>query len=365
MTRSLPTLKKPKKDDAATTADPHRRLLEPLPFVADAEAVGQRLDAWLSAALPDVSRSGVARALDEGRITLGGLVPKKAGHRLKSGDEVIFTPVEWRPAAMAVAEDLPVDIVFEDAHLAVIDKAAGMVVHPAPGHRSGTLVNALLFHLDGGLAEQTEVSDAERDVARPGIVHRLDRETSGLLVVAKSDTALRNLQAQFKAHSTERRYLAVVSGPKLEDAGTIESLYGRHPHHRKRMSAQVEKGKRAVTHWDVLARAQAFALLMLRLETGRTHQIRVHMAESGHHVVGDPLYGKPVPKGHGGRLAGELLAARRIKRQALHAAVLGLQHPVTGETLRFVSRPPRDMDVLMRRCFGEDSVDKVLAALDD
>jgi len=330
-------------------------------FVVSQEDAGKRLDAWLAASIDGVSRSAVGRALDEGRVLIGGAAPKKAGQKLRVGDVVSFEPPDASALPSAEPEDIPVTIVHEDDHLVIVDKEAGMVVHPAPGHPRGTLVNALAFHIQGTLA--AELQPAEYGVARPGIVHRLDRGTSGLLVVAKTEQALRRLQAQFKAHTSERVYLAVVIGTKLDDQGTIETLFARSKRDRKRMTGKTTEGKVAVTHWEVLARSEGFSLLRLQLETGRTHQIRVHLAEKGYPVVGDQVYGRPVPKGRGGKLAGELAAARRMERQALHAAVLGIKHPETGEMVRFVSQPPRDFEVLMRRCFGEDAVDEVMAEL--
>ncbi|MGM0574142.1 MAG: RluA family pseudouridine synthase [Myxococcota bacterium] len=312
--------------------------------------VGARLDAWLAGRLDGVSRSQVGRALDEGRVTLDGERPPKAGVKLREGSVVAYSHAE--PVALeAEAQDIPLPVVHEDRWLAVVDKPAGMVVHPAPGHPDGTLVNALLHHL-GGLS-------GVGGATRPGIVHRLDRDTSGLLVVAKDDATHRALSDLFKRRNVERRYLAVVLGGRIDDAGTIETLHGRHPTDRKRFSGRVRRGRRAVTHWETLARGEALALLVLRLETGRTHQIRVHLTERGHPVVADPLYGRKLPRGGGGRTAVELAAARRMPRLALHAATLGFVHPQTGEALRFVAEPPDDLATLIERAFGADVLEDV------
>lgn len=312
--------------------------------VAPADA-GTRIDAFVAARAAGLSRSQVRRALERGRLTVDGRVPTKAGVKLRGGEEIALGVSSERPDAPPVAEALPLRVVHEDDAVAVVDKPAGVVVHPAPGHASGTLVNALMYHLP-----TLSAGNGERD--RPGIVHRIDRDTSGLLVVAKTDAAQAALQAQFAAHSVHRRYRAVVSGPKIDDAGTVETLFGRHPRDRKRMSGRVERGKRACTHWRVLARGAALALLELALETGRTHQIRVHLSEAGHPVVADPIYGRPLPRGGAGRVAQELAAARRMPRLALHAAELGFVHPTSGEAVRFASPDPDDLAALVAAVEG-------------
>ena len=303
--------------------------------------VGQRLDAWLTGQLEGTSRSQVGRAVTSGRVTLNGAVPTKAGVKLQAGDRVAFTP-EPVVALDLEPQELTLPLVHVDRWLAVVDKPAGMVVHPSAGHPDGTLVNALLYHLgplSGG------------DPERPGVVHRLDRDTTGLLVVARDTETHRALSDQFRARTVHRRYLTVVHGIRLDDSGTLETPYGRHPKHRLKFSGQVREGKRACTHFRVLARGEALSLLEVALETGRTHQIRVHLAERGYPIVGDPLYGRKVKGGGGGRLATEMAAARRIERQALHAAELGFAHPATGEELRFESALPPDMAELVRAVF--------------
>ncbi|TNF32146.1 MAG: RluA family pseudouridine synthase [Deltaproteobacteria bacterium] len=305
-------------------------------WTVPADVAGARLDAVVAERWPELSRSQVRRAHDEGRLTLNGRPPKKAGVPVRAGD-VVCVDVHDAPTGEAPqAEAIPLRVVYEDEHLVVVDKPAGLVVHPAPGHAGGTLVNALVHHLD-------ELAESEDAPDRPGIVHRIDKDTSGLLVVAKSLAAMTGLQAQFAAHTAHRRYRAVVLGPRLADEGTFETLFDRHPRDRKRFTGRVSRGRRACTHWRVLARGEALALVELALETGRTHQIRVHMSEHGHPVVADPIYGRPVPKGGVGRAAIELAAARRMPRLALHAAELGFVHPATGEALRFTAPDPEDL----------------------
>lgn len=308
---------------------------------------GERLDRFVARQIPERSRSAIARMIDEGRVSVAGKVADKAGLGLRAGEAVVIAlPTEIAPSEHA-AEAMPLKIVYSDAHLAVIDKPAGLVVHPAPGHATGTLVNGLLHW-----AETEDVALDVDDEARPGIVHRIDKDTSGLLVVAFDDVTLRGLQAKFSRHDIERRYRAVVLGPNLEDKGTIRTPYGRHPKDRKRFTGRVKEAPReAVTHWRVLARGYALCLVELQLETGRTHQIRVHLSESGHPIIADPIYGHEVPKAANGvfsTLANrELRAARVMPRLALHAAVLGFEHPVTGEKLRFESPDPEDFATLV------------------
>ena len=284
---------------------------------------GKRLDAALAEVEPKLSRAAARRLIEQGAITVSGSTVKPA-HRLRVGECVrgdLPDPVPDRVAP----EALPLAIVYEDSQLVVIDKAAGMVVHPAAGHRQGTLVNALLHHC----RELTGIGG----VLRPGIVHRLDKGTSGLLVVAKTELAHRDLSRQFKARSVERSYRALVRARPRADQGSIDAPIGRHPGDRKRFSTHARIARRAVTHWSVEERLGEITLLRVRLETGRTHQIRVHLASVGLPIVGDPVYG-------GGRRAGAELG---LGRQALHAATLGFDHPETGERLRFDSELPADL----------------------
>jgi len=316
------------------------------------EDAGQRLDRWLAARLPERSRSWVARAIDGGRVTVGGVVATKAGHALRAGDTIVIAPSRDDDAPDAPApEAIPLRVVHQDQHLVVVDKPAGLVVHPAAGHRTGTMVNALLHW-----ARTEEVTLDVDDDERPGIVHRIDKDTSGLLVVALDDRTLRGLQTQFAAHTIERVYRAVVTGVIAADEGTRTSLLARDPGDRKRFASHATRGKRAVTHWRVLTRGHALTLLEVRLETGRTHQIRVHAAEMGHAIVADPIYGRVVKRARRDlrttAVAREEAAVRAMPRLALHAAVLGFVHPVTGEALRFRSADPEDLATLVR-CLPE------------
>ncbi len=299
--------------------------------VAPGEA--DRLDRFLAERLT-LSRTRIQALIAEGRVQVDGR-PGRKSERVESGSRVV---VEVPPASPVdiPAEDLPLVRVFEDEHLLVVDKAAGMVVHPAPGHRTGTLVNALLFHV--------------RDLSgvggrlRPGIVHRLDRDTSGLLVVAKSDRAHHGLADALRARRMKRLYRAACWGHLTETPLTVDAPMGRDPHERKRM-AVVEGGRRAVTHARVRERWLRADFLDVALQTGRTHQIRVHLAHVGHPVVGDPTYGKGWERGLGGPdRAWVRELARRTPRQFLHAAELAFDHPVTGARMRLRSPLPRDLE---------------------
>jgi len=311
------------------------------------DEVGERLDRFLAKHLPDRSRSGLSRLIENGRVKVSGKVPTKAGHALRVDDAVIIEELPEPAETDNLAENIPLVIVYQDAHLAVIDKPAGLVVHPAPGHRTGTLVNALLHW-----AKEEDITLDVDDEVRPGLVHRIDKDTSGLLVVAFNDLTLRGLQAQFAAHQTERRYRAVVLGPRIEEAGTITTKYGRDPKDRKRFTGRVETAPRtAITHWRMIQRGKALALIELALETGRTHQIRVHLSESGHPIIADPIYGQVLSKNANGTFSTlanqELRAARVMPRLALHAAILGFVHPITGEKLRLESPDPADFATLV------------------
>ena len=288
-----------------------------------AELAGQRLDAALAKLEPALSRAQLRKLVESGRVTVGGAVVKPA-HKLRAGDEIAGELPE-APARELAAEALPLAVLYEDDDVLVIDKPAGLVVHPAPGHAGGTLVNALLHH--------SEQLSAAGGADRPGIVHRLDKDTSGVLVVARNDAAHASLAAQFKVHSVLREYLALVRGLPRTASGTIAAAIGRHPGDRKRMSTRARVGRAAVTHWRVERRLRGAALLRVRLETGRTHQVRVHLASIGHPVLGDRVYG-------GRRAASDRLAPAR---QALHAAVLGFRHPRSGAELRFESPLPPDL----------------------
>jgi 23S rRNA pseudouridine1911/1915/1917 synthase len=296
---------------------------------------GERLDKALAEA-SGLSRERVKALLGEGRITLGGKVAAQASFKPTANAAFEIRVPEAVPAE-AQAQDIPLSIAFEDEHLIVIDKPAGLVVHPAAGNLDGTLVNALLHHCRGQLS-------GIGGVVRPGIVHRIDKDTSGLLVVAKSDAAHEGLARQFADHSIERRYLAVVAGRPSPPAGTVQGFIGRSDHDRKKMAVLHElnkRGKHAITHYRLLESMDQSALVECQLETGRTHQVRVHMASIGHPLLGDPAYGRTPPR------LKPILQELHFTRQALHAAVLGFIHPITGAALRFESVLPADMAGLL------------------
>ena len=311
-------------------------------FAIEAGEVGARLDAVIAARVTALSRAAVQRLLEDGHVRVGGLVATKAGARVRARDVIEVHVPAPEPLEVA-AEDIPLVVLYEDANVIVIDKPAGLVVHPAPGHTRGTLVNALLHHCQdlSGIG----------GVLRPGIVHRLDKDTSGVMVATKSDRAHAALTAAFAAKSRgeargpaegiHREYLAIASPPPAGARGTLRTLYGRHPVHRKRFSSKVASGKPAVTHWELVELLYEAALLRLRLETGRTHQIRVHAADHGWPLLGDPVYGFRL---RDPRVAG---AAQALGRQALHAAVLAFEHPVRGERLSFSSPLPPDFQAAL------------------
>jgi 23S rRNA pseudouridine1911/1915/1917 synthase len=298
-------------------------------------AGGMRLDKALAEA-SGLSRERVKALIAEGRIEVAGAPAGAPSSRTAEGAAFsIHVPSPADPQARPQA--IPLTIVFEDEHLMVVDKPAGLVVHPAAGNADGTLVNALLHHCAGQLS-------GIGGVARPGIVHRIDKDTSGLLVVAKSDAAHEGLAKQFADHSIERVYLAVCNGHPQPAAGTIAGRVGRSDANRKKMAVlgnNSSRGKHAITHYKTVCKLEGCALLECRLETGRTHQVRVHLASIGHALVGDPLYGRANPT------VREILQRLGFRRQALHAAVLGFTHPVTGDQLRFSSDLPPDMRELI------------------
>ena len=286
-------------------------------FTISGEYAGERIDSVLSLLLEGYSRSYIQKLISGNKIYVNNNYVKK-NYLLSSNDIVKVIMPEPTPSA-AVAEDIPLDIVYEDDHLIVVNKAKGMVVHPAAGNLSGTLVNALLYHC-GSLS----VINGEE---RPGIVHRIDKDTSGLLVCAKSDEAYRGLQRQFSEHSITRVYRAVVYFSFDEDSGTVDAPIGRDPKNRLKM-AIVNDGKRAVTHWRVRERFKGFTEIEARLETGRTHQIRVHMTSINHPLLGDEVYGNV--KKHPYKTEGQML----------HAGILGFVHPISGQFMEFTSEPP-------------------------
>lgn len=291
------------------------------------EQRGTRADQFLARSRPELSRARVQALIAAGLVRISGAAIK-ASLRLQGGERIeleIPSPV----AAIPTAEDLPLCVLFQDRDIAVLDKAAGMVVHPGAGHQAGTLVNALLHHVKDLKGVGGEL--------RPGIVHRLDKDTSGLLVVAKHDEALRALQAAFKSRQVEKTYLALVAG-QPPDEGSFRTLHGRHPRHRTRFTGNVKTGKAAVTHFQVKRRFPTAALVEVVLETGRTHQIRMHFAEAGFPLLSDALYGNR--------------AAQRpevIERQALHAWRLAFAHPRTGKAITFTAPPPPDFLLAQKR----------------
>jgi 23S rRNA pseudouridine1911/1915/1917 synthase len=340
---------KPPVDDLNDTADDDGLDIDaPEPGEASGGAIlnadlpealaGQRLDKVLAPLFPDISRARLQALIGEGRLSLDGQPIADASRKAKAGTYVLSVP----PPAAAEPEpqDLPLSILYEDEHLIVVDKAAGMAVHPAPGTPAGTLVNALLHHCGDTLS-------GVGGVARPGIVHRLDKDTSGVMVAAKSDVAHQGLSKLFATHDIDRLYIALTRGAPSPANGTIVTRLGRSLTDRKKMAVLKSGGREATTHYRVeasfgpLERPLA-ARVACRLETGRTHQIRVHMASKGSPCLGDAVYGSGPPA----TTVKEQVAAAGLKRQALHAAVLGFVHPVTGEALRFETPLPPDMAAL-------------------
>ena len=339
-------------EDAPAGAASHAPLVAPegpQVFDVDAAGAGERLDRFLGAAAAArsvaLSRTRLKALIEAGEVTVDGSVARDPAMRLAEGAQIAFEAPPAKDSPL-VGEDLPLAVVYEDEHLIVIDKPAGLVVHPAPGHAAGTLVNALIRHCGASLS-------GIGGVRRPGIVHRLDKDTSGLLVAAKTDTAHRGLAELFADHgrtgSLEREYLALVWGGFDAAAGRIAASIGRDPHHRQKMAIVAEeRGRHATTHWRLKEALGPAALIACQLETGRTHQIRVHMASIGHPLLGDSAYGAGF-KTKAARLSEAAKAAlSALGRQALHASVLGFEHPATGERLRFESAPPEDFSRLLK-----------------
>ena len=294
---------------------------------------GWRLDRALAQAVPTMSRERLKALIRSGALKCDETAVRDPATKVKGDERFTLTVPDPEPAHNE-PQDIPLVIPFEDEHLLVVDKPAGLVVHPAAGNREGTLVNALLHHCAGRLS-------GIGGVARPGIVHRIDKDTSGLLVVAKTDVAHEGLARQFAAHSIDRRYLAIVNGLPKTAEGTIDAPLARSSHDRKKIAiVEGRRGKRAVTHWKRLKALKDSALVECRLETGRTHQVRVHMASIGHPLLGDPIYGR------GKSVHRQLLNQLDFHRQALHAAGLGFTHPVTKARLSFESALPSDMQEL-------------------
>ena len=297
----------------------------------------ERLDHFIARSVEQLTRSAATRLIETGMVTVDGTA-QKPSLKLKGGEEISVTIPPPVPTE-AEAEHVPLDILHEDGDVIVINKAAGMTVHPGAGQWNGTLVNALLGHCG-------DLSGIGGEL-RPGIVHRIDKDTSGTLVVAKNDRAHQSLANQFKEHTVKRLYVALIFGSPRQDTGRIEEAIGRHPVDRKKMSGKARHGKRAVTHWKVLARYGSITMVRLRLETGRTHQIRVHLSEAGFPLVGDEVYGG------GSRLANIPDTALRklvrdLDRQALHAMTLGFIHPTGGDYREFTVDIPEDMARIIR-----------------
>jgi len=289
-------------------------------------AKGTRLDAYLASELEELTRSAAAKLIEDGCVLVNG---KDAGKSLKlSGDEIIEVTLPEAEPIDAVPQDIPLDIVYEDEDVIVVNKPSGLVVHPAPGHPDGTLVNALLYHCGDSLS-------GIGGVQRPGIVHRIDRDTSGLIIAAKNDIAHQKLSAQLSDHTLARTYECIVTGNMKEDSGTVDAPIARHPSDRKKM-AIVAGGRSALTHWEVIARYPGYTHLRCRLETGRTHQIRVHMAYLGHPILGDTVYGAKRP------VAG-------LTGQCLHAVGLRFIHPRTGEMVELSCPLPDEFTAMLKK----------------
>ena len=293
---------------------------------ADESYMDERLDKFLSAVLPDQSRSYLQKMIKDGSVLVNGKA-QKASYRMEDQDEVLVDLPELKEPEIE-AENIPLDILYEDDDLLMVNKPKGMVVHPSAGHLTGTLVNAVMYHCKDRLS-------GINGVMRPGIVHRIDMDTTGVLVICKNDKAHNHVAAQLKEHSITRKYRAIVHGVIKEEEGTVDASIGRHPVERKKMAAGVKNGKRAVTHYRVLQRFRNHTYIECQLETGRTHQIRVHMASIGHPLLGDTVYGPAKNPLH-------------LQGQTLHAQVLGLIHPSTGEYLEVEAPLPEYFEKLLK-----------------
>ncbi len=300
--------------------------MEPILLRASEESKNQRLDAFLASSLDGLTRSQATRLIESGEVAVDGK-PVSKSYKLAGGEDIAVTLPEPEPVE-AVPQDIPLDVVYEDADVIVVNKPSGMVVHPAPGHPDGTLVNALLYHCAGTLS-------GVGGALRPGIVHRIDRDTSGLIIAAKNDAAHQYLSAQLADHTLARTYECIVVGKLREDRGTVNAPIARHPTDRKRM-AVVAGGREAVTHWEVIARYPGYTHVRCRLETGRTHQIRVHMAYIGHPILGDTVYGakKEVPG---------------LTGQCLHAVGLRFLHPRTHEVMELSCPLPEEFTRMLQK----------------
>lgn len=307
--------------------------MNPIEVLIDSDYEGERVDKYLSVIFPDSSRAALQKAVEAGNALINGK-PVAKNYRLRAGDRLSFSPLAVRPLDVT-PENIPLDIAYEDNDLLVVNKPKGMVVHPAPGNYDGTLVNALLYHCPDSLS-------GINGVLRPGIVHRIDKDTSGLLIVAKNDFAHRALASQIAEHSFKREYRAIVTGHLKEDSGTVIAPIGRNPNDRKKMAVTDKNSKNAVTHYETIEKYVGYSYLKLRLETGRTHQIRVHMAYLGHPLAGDTVYGHP-PKNE-----------FSLGGQCLHAGLIGFVHPRTNEYMEFQSPLPDYFTKFQRSLTLED-----------
>lgn len=323
----------------------------PLTLTVSAEAAGKRLDQYLAAQLSEASRARIQQLIEKGEVLVDNAATKSS-LRLRGGEQITVTGPPQAPPLRAIAEEIPLDIVYEDADLAIVNKPAGMMVHAGAGatddaRNRGTLVNALLHHLGALSAVGGEL--------RPGIVHRLDRATSGLMVVAKNDESHRRLARQFSGREVHKTYVALVHGWPKKERGTMQSAISRDAQRRTRMTTRRSGGREAVTHYVVMRKIDSpygkFALLELRIETGRTHQIRVHMSALGHPVVGDTLYGAPAQlrTESGKRRAAGAPATLALERNFLHSAKLELAHPRTGERLSFSRELPGELEAILKQ----------------
>ena len=296
-------------------------------FTADIEHEDQRIDRYLTEMLPEQSRSFFQKLIRDGFVMVNHIIVK-VNYRLKTGDIIEIDIPDAVPTEI-VPENIPLDILYEDDDLLIVNKPKGMVVHPAVGHSTGTLVNAIMYHCQGNL------SGINGEI-RPGIVHRIDKDTTGSLIICKNDEAHRNIAEQIKEHSVTRRYVGVVAGTFSEESGTVEGAIGRHPNDRKRMTINEKNGKPAVTHYRVLQTLKGASFMEFELETGRTHQIRVHMASISHPLLGDTVYGNSKNP-------------YKLQGQALHARTIGFIHPTTGEYIEVSPPIPEYMTELVRK----------------
>ena len=296
-------------------------------FTADIEHEDQRIDRYLTEMLPEQSRSFFQKLIRDGFVMVNHIIVK-VNYRLKTGDLIEIDIPDAVPTEI-VPENIPLDILYEDDDLVIVNKPKGMVVHPAVGHSTGTLVNAIMYHCQGNL------SGINGEI-RPGIVHRIDKDTTGSLIICKNDEAHRNIAEQIKEHSVTRRYVGVVAGTFSEESGTVEGAIGRHPNDRKRMTINEKNGKPAVTHYRVLQTLKGASFMEFELETGRTHQIRVHMASISHPLLGDTVYGNSKNP-------------YKLQGQALHARTIGFIHPTTGEYIEVSAPIPEYMTELVRK----------------